>query len=270
MNININRNDLQANKKKYSEAEFKTAEEFAIKLKKEFTFMIKSVILFGSATRPEANTKDIDVLVVMDDLSTALNPETVEAYRIMQQKLINSISPALHVMNLKLTTWWEYCRVGDPIAINILRDGVSLIDDGFFDPLQNLLFSGRIRPTHESISMYMKKAPQSLHNSNWHILQATTDLYWACIDAAHAALMALGVMPPTPEHINDLVQQKLVKTKLISPKFSKTMEKFYKVYKDIEHNNVKIITGLQFDQYYKEAKAYIEELNKFIETKILN
>lgn len=269
MNININRNDIRPNKKKYSEAEFNTAEKFAIELKKEFTFMIKSVILFGSVTRPESNSKDIDILVVMDDLSTPLNPETIEAYRIIQQKIINSISPALHVMNLKLTTWWEYCRIGDPIAINIIRDGVALIDDGFFDPLQNLLLNGRIRPTHEAISMYMMKAPKSLHNSNWHILQATTDLYWACIDASHAALMALGNMPPTPEHINDLVQQKLIKPKLISPKFSKTMEKLYNLYKDIEHKNIKTITGLQFDQLFKEAEAYVEELYKFTETKIL-
>jgi len=110
-----------------------------------------------------------------------------------------------------MTSFWEYIRNGDPIAINILRDGVALIDTGFFEPLQVLLRRGRIRPTQESIWLYFIRAPNTLHNSKWHILQATLDIYWACVDACHAALMKIGETPPTPEHVADLLEDKLVK-----------------------------------------------------------
>ena len=52
-------------------------------------------------------------------------------------------------------------------------------------------------------SLYFGRAPITLRNSKWHLNQATIDLYWAVIDATHAALMKLGEIPPSPEHIPD-------------------------------------------------------------------
>ena len=43
-------------------------------------------------------------------------------------------------------------------------------------------------------------------------MQACVDLYWAGIDAAHAALMAVGAMPPSPEHVPDMMQTHLFYT----------------------------------------------------------
>jgi len=80
---------------------------------------------------------------------------------------------------MTLSSFWEYVRAGDPVVINILRDGLALVDSGFFDPLQALLFRGRIRPSQEAINNYYARAPTTLNNSMWHVLQATVDLYWA-------------------------------------------------------------------------------------------
>src|SRR3989338_6022936 len=114
--------------------------------------LIRGVIIFGSAARKKTTEKsDIDVLVIIDDLTISLSPEVVEAYRVIVNKTIVRVSTRLHITTLRFTSFWEYMRNGDPIGINILREGVAMIDSGFFEPLQVLLKKGKIRPTSESI-----------------------------------------------------------------------------------------------------------------------
>jgi predicted nucleotidyltransferase len=130
---------------------------FTNRLYKEFGDFIKAVVLFGSAAKsPEKKDKgDIDILVVVDDASMRLTADVAEAYRIIVEKLIIEISPRIHLTTLKLTTFWEYVRAGDPVGMNILRDGVPILDTGFFRPLQILLQQGRIRPSPESVWTYI-------------------------------------------------------------------------------------------------------------------
>ena len=256
------------NLKKYREDDLKIVYKFAGEARKEFGNFVKGVVLFGSTARKDKKAAgDIDVLVVIDDLSVALTQELVEAYRIIVQKIILRTSTRLHIISLRFTSFWEYAKAGDPIGVNILRDGVAIIDTGFFEPLQALLVRGRIRPTKESIWAYFIRAPNTLHNSKWHILQATFDLYWAVIDAAHAALMQSGEIPPSPEHVADLLQEKLVRKRLLEPKYVNTMRNFYRVSKMISHREIKEIKGEEFDRYFLEAADFIGRMRKIIEGK---
>src|SRR3989344_5118378 len=178
------------NMHKYPSQDLGLVQKFTDKLQKEFGDFLMGVVAFGSKVRREASEKsDIDVLIVTNDATYQLNSPLIETYRIIVNKLIAETSPKLHVTSMTFTSFWEYAKAGDPVVVNILRDGVALIDTGFFEPLQVLLKNGRIRPTEESIWRYYGRAPQTLLNSKWHVLQATLDLYWAVIDAAHAALM---------------------------------------------------------------------------------
>jgi uncharacterized protein (UPF0332 family) len=104
-----------------------------------------------------------------------------------------------------------------------------------------------------------------LHNSKWHLIQATLDLYWAVIDAAHAALMQHGEIPPTPEHVADLLEQKLVKKKLLEHKYVSIMRHFYKTMKMITHREVKEVKGEEYDKYYKAAEDFVNRMREFIE-----
>jgi len=146
-----------------------------------------------------------------------------------------------------------------------LRDGVAIIDSGFFDPLQALLKKGRIRPTAESIWSYYVRSPNTLHNSKWHILQASIDLYWSVIDAAHAALMKLGEIPPTPDHVADMLEEKMVKKGLLEKHYVKVMRNFYKLMKMISHREIKEIKGEEYDRYFKIAEDFVRRMKKFIE-----
>lgn len=256
---------------KFIKIDVDLARKFATILYKEFGTFIKAIILFGSTLKsPEriSPKKDIDILVILDDVTVQFSKEVVETYRIISEKAIADTAPdRLHVQSMKFTAFWEYARVGDPVAINILRNGLALVDTGFFDPLQALLDQGRIRPSDESIYTYFTMAPASILRSKQHLLTAVVDLYWATIDAAHAALMRLGEIPPTPDHVADLLERKLVAKKHVSKKYANIMRKLYFVYKKIVHREVQHISGKQYEEYLKLAEKFINGMKKYIEKK---
>ena len=112
---------------------------------------------------------------------------------------------------------------------------------------------------------YFNKAPITLHNSKWHLKQAILDLYWAVIDAAHAALMKLNEVPPSPSQVSDMLEQKLVKRGLLKSKYAETMKRFYHLSRIILHGQITEISGKQFDEYFLQAKEFVDEMQKFIE-----
>ena len=254
------------NLERYYKEDIDTAYKFANEVYKELGSLIRAVVLFGSTARKTRGPGgDIDVLVIIDDLMMSMSSELVEAYRIIVQNSIVKISTRLHITTMRFTSFWEYMRNGDPIAINLLRDGVALIDSGFFDPMQALLKRGRIRPTQESIWTYYTRAPNTLHNSKWHLLQAVIDLYWAVIDSAHAALMKIGEIPPTPEHVADIMEQKLVKRKMLEHKYVIIMRNFYRLMKMVTHREIVEIKGSEFDHYHRIAEDFVQRMRKIIE-----
>ena len=250
---------------RYPEAEFKLAKDFSTKLYNEFGDFIKAIILFGSAAKKKKKIEDIDILVIIDDVRIQFTEEIAQTYRIIAQKIIADIDPKrLHIQSMKFSSFWEYVRAGDPVATNVLRYGIALVDSNFFDPLQLLLDQGRIRPTPESISTYFALAPRSLGDADRHIMKAGIDLYWAVINSAHAALMHYGEVPPSPEHVAEIMRKTLIKDKKISATSAKTMEDMYKLYKDLTNRNKKTFTGKEYDTWKKRVDKFVTEMDKFI------
>ena len=250
---------------KYSSDDFQIAKKFADAIKVELGEFLKCAILFGSVARQEKlPSNDVDVLLIINDLTMVANKEVVSAYQVIVQNTASKVSKRLHITTMKLTNVWDYVRNGDPIVTNMLRDGVPLLDVGIFEPLQSLLFEGRIKPTKESVWVYYTRAPTTILNAEWHVLQAALDLYWAVVDAAHAALMKVGEVPPSPSHIASLMDKKLVKERLCSKRSSDTMDFFYKLSKKITHRELQKITGKEFDDYKKRAEEFIKDMEKII------
>ncbi len=251
---------------RYPTEDLRLAQRFAQDLKTELGDFLVTSAMFGSAVRRETTSKsDIDVLVITDDVQFELTEPLIEAYRIIVEKLVVRTSSKLHITSMTLTSFWEYIKAGDPVAINILRDGVSLIDMGFFDPFQRLLKQGRIRPSEESVWRYYGRAPRTLLNSRWHVLQATLDLYWGVIDAAHAALMRRNIVPPTPDHVADMLEEVYVKPKLLEKKYVDTMRLFYKLSKMITHREIQEIKGQEYEAYYREADGFVRRMKQLVE-----
>lgn len=252
------------NKGKYSSVAMDIAYKFTKKIHDELKDMLKAAILFGSTARNKQDTNDIDILLIIDDVSMEFTPEMIQAYRIIVENTVAKVDPKIHITSMKFTSFWEYVRSGDPIAINILRDGLALIDTGFFDPLQLLLYQGRIKPSPEALWSYFHRAPRTLKNSKRRLLQATVDLYWAVIDASHAALMSINEVPPSPDHVADLLEQKFVKKKLLDKKYPWTMRKMYDLSKQILHGKKRYISGKEYDVLVKEAETFVKVMEELI------
>jgi predicted nucleotidyltransferase/uncharacterized protein (UPF0332 family) len=252
--------------KKYPKKELESARKLAKKMYNEMGDFIVAMTLFGSAARGSHKKHDIDVLIIIDDVRVNMSRELIEAYRIILAKSVASVDPKrLHVQTMTWTNFWEYVRTGDPVAINILRDSISIIDHGFFDPLQTLLFQGRIRPSKESIWTYFSLAPTSLNSSKQHITAAILDLYWAAIDAAHAALMSTGEIPPSPAHVADMIQKKLVEPGLVPASSATLMKHMYILSKQITNGKYSHLEGEDYDKYYRHVDKFVKQMQAIIE-----
>jgi predicted nucleotidyltransferase/uncharacterized protein (UPF0332 family) len=265
------------NKGKYHKSELDIAREFTKEVVKELGSLVKAIVLFGSQAKnlrsiEKLTTKksDIDILVVINDLSVLITPELAETYKIIMEKKIASISKKIHLTTLMMTSFWDLIRTGDPIVINMLRDGFPIIDNDFFEPLQFLLYRGKIRPSWEAIWTYYTKAPKTIQNSKWHILQAVLDLYWAVIDSAHAALMRLGNVPPSPAHVPDMLDERLHKKGFLHKKYVTIARDFYHLSKQIIRRDITEIQGKYYDKYLRDADDFVQQMKKIVDLKNLD
>lgn len=265
MKFQINYTERRDTEKNYPTQDFEIAKTFAKRVYGEFGDFIKAIVLFGSVSKKKENASDIDILIVLDDVRIQFNEDIVQTYRVILQKIIaDTNKDKLHIQSMKFTSFWEYVRAGDPVATNILRYGIALVDTGFFDPLQMLLDQGRIRPTPESISTYFGMAPASLEKAEGHLLSSGVDLYWSVINSAHAALMHYGEVPPSPEHVVEIMKKTLVKDKKVSKESVKTMDEMYKLFKAITTRTKKSFSGKEYDAYRIKAEKFVKEMDKYI------
>lgn len=259
-----------SNLKKYNFDELDIAIQFSKYANKEMKEMLKGIVLFGSAARAmnkrDANAKvgDIDLLMILDDISMKLNKELIEVYKVVCQKIVNKVSPRIHITTLKFTTFWDMVRNCDPVAINILRDGMPILDSGFFEPLQALLLRGRVRPTYESIWTYYTRADNTLKNSKRHIVSSIIDLYWSGIDAAHSALMKLGTLPPAPEFVADIMEEKMLKKKFCNKNDIRLIRELYHMNKEIESGVLTNLSGQEYDKLYARTSLFVENMKRIV------
>jgi len=267
MKFQVKRKEKREIEKTYPQQEFTIAKTFATRVYKEFGAFTKGIILFGSTVK-KTKANDIDILIILDDIKIEFTEDVIQTYRIILQKIVADTAPErLHIQTMKFTSFWEYVRAGDPVATNILRYGVALVDTGFFDPLQALLDQGRIRPSREAITTYFAMAPSSIHKAKQHLLTAGVDLYWGVIDAAHAALMKHGEVPPSPDHVAEIMEATLIKERKVSKASAATMREMYTLFKDITSRKRKELTGKEYDAYKKKAEDFVKEMEKFIRKK---
>lgn len=249
------------NLKRYHEDNLKLARAYSGSVFKEFGDFVKAVVLFGSLTKDTSvRGGDVDVLVVIDDTLISLSQEVLDSFELINQRLILEVSPNLHVHAVSLTAFWDYVRNGDPVMVNILRDGVVLVDSNFVTPMQKMLFQGRIRPSHEAVYNYARMAPSSVLSANVKLLGAVVDLYWAVMDITHAFLMYHGELPPSPEHVLDLMG----KYKVFSGDDKKLFSELYSSMKDIVHRKKSSVSGREFDDLRRRTVNYYNKLKKEI------
>jgi len=244
------------------------AMDFATKVYKKFDKMIKSVILFGSAVKQAAVTgSDIDIIIIIDDVTVSWDQELIAWYRQELEKLIksNPYQSNLHINTIKLSTWWEDLMKGDPVVINILRYGEAMIDlAGFFNPLKYLLVKGKIKSTPEAIYSALQRAPMHIARSKLAELNAIDGLFWSMVDAAHAALIATNIPPASPEHIPGDLKENFVNAGKLKMKYVIWYRDLLVLHKKISHGEVKNLKGIEIDAWQEKAEEFLEVMANLV------
>ncbi|MFH0808726.1 MAG: nucleotidyltransferase domain-containing protein [archaeon] len=250
------------------------AMDFGMKVYEKFDQMIKSVVLFGSSAKKISTPgSDIDVIVIIDDVSIRWDEELIAWYREELGKIIvgNPYRKSLHVNTVKLSTWWDDMMKGDPVVINVLRYGDALIDyGGFFNPLRVLLKEGKIRSTPESIYTLLQRAPGHLTRARISMMGVVDGLYWTMVDSAHAALIAGGIQPASPEHVGRDLKKYFVDKKLLKKKYVSYYEEIHDVAKGIAHGEVIKVKGKDLDEWFEMADDFLGEMARLVDRLIEN
>ena len=249
-------------------SEREIALDFAAKVYKKFEKAIKSIILFGSTTKKTQTAgSDIDIIIVIDDASIKWDQELTAWYRQELGVILkgNPYQADLHINTVKLTTWWQDLMRGDPIILNILRNGEALIDAaGFFDPLKFLLIQGKIKSTPEASYNALQRAPMHLARSKAAELNSIEGLYWCMVDSAHAALIAANVSPPSPEHIPEELARNFVNNKKLKIEYVQWYRELLALHKEISHGRTTDLKGADIDLWQKRAEEFLDAMAKLI------
>ncbi len=244
------------------------AMDFATKAFKKFDKMMKSVVLFGSAIKQTSTTgSDIDIIIILDDVSINWDQELIAWYREELDKMLraNPYQKSLHINTIKLSTWWEDLMRGDPVVINILRHGESMIDlAGFFEPLKYLLLSGKIKSTPEAIYNCLQRAPQHILRSKISELNSIEGLYWAMVDSAHAALIAANVPPASPEHVSVDLKNTFVNTGKLKMKYVLWYRDLLVLHKKIAHGVIHNLKGIEIDQWQDRTEDFMRTMTLLV------
>lgn len=244
------------------------AMDFAIKAYEKFDKLVKSIVLFGSSVKQDVVAgSDIDIVLIIDDVAVSWDEELIAWYREELDKLVrqNPYEKSLHINTIKLSTWWEDLIRGDPVVLNILRYGESMIDfAGFFEPLKFLLLNGKIKSTPESIYSCLQRAPTHFLRSRVAELNAIEGLYWAMVDSSHAALIAAGIPPASPEHIPVDLKEVFVNSGRLKMKYVIWYRDLLMLHKKIAHGEITELKGVEIDDWQDRTKDFMRVMAELV------
>ena len=172
----------------------------------------------------------------------------------------------LHINTIRLTTWWRDLLHGDPVILNILRQGQVLIDlAGFFNPLKELLMQGKMHATPEAVYSALQRSPIHLTRSKLAMLGAIEGAYWCMVESAQAALITLGKLPPSPEHITKMLHENLVETGILKSDYIKWYRDIYILHKQIAHGEIKHVKATEIEAWQERAESFMKTMVNIID-----
>ena len=251
---------IMAKKKKVSD-EHRIGYDFSIKTYKKFKEIIKAIVYYPGVIK----SKDIDLVIIIDDCVIDWDQELIAWYREELEKLVKrqKYAARLKINTVTLTSFWEELRSGEPLIINLVRYGQVMVDvGGFFDPIRVLLARGRIRPTTEAVYVTMTRASNHLFKASNSMLLSVQQMYWAMIDASHAVLMAENEVPVAPEFIVPMLDDVFVSKKKLDRKYIRSFEEVRDVALKIGKGTRVKVTGKDMEELFLKAKNYVDILRE--------
>src|SRR3989339_1065700 len=254
---------LEALRKK----QIKLAERYKDEVLKRYKDIVKAIVIFGSFTRQDFHEKsDIDMLVVIDDVTARFTPEMKDEFDDRLYDIAKRISENMTVQPAwLLSEFWDMARIGHPLLFTIVRDGWALYDTGFFIPVRKLLELGKIPTTLEAVEKFMETAPQKINRvETAKLYMIAEDLYYSMLNSSQAVLMYMGLNPPSPKHTPLDVKEHLVDAGLLEKEYLDDLENIINFRKQVEHKEIKDITGQRLDELIDKAKKFVSRMEQLL------
>ena len=241
-------------------------------LLKKFSHYIVSYVFVGSFIRGEATpASDVDVYVLIDDTDVREH----KRYEIRDKlfRLINEyaaqavymagVKNTLHCQAFILTDFWERVRDAEPVIFTMIRDGAPLYDVRTFIPWKLLLNMGKIIGTPEAMEKMIKFGDEIEERIHEDLNKTIDYLHASVMVPAQGVLMFYGCEPPTAQETIKYMEEIFVdKEKLLERKYVDFLKKVRGLYKKLEHNEMKGLTGKDVDDLLKESCDYRDRLRK--------
>jgi len=175
----------------------------------------------------------------------------------------------LHIQTYLLTEFWDAVKDASPVIFTFIRDGVPIYDRQTFMPWKALLKMGKLRPSPESIDMFMKTAEKTKEMVDRRLVEAMIDIYYSVLNPSQALVMLYGLPPPTHKETITMMEDIFVKKeKMIKKSEMEILVKAIGLFKAYEHDTKFKISGKEIDELVKKTEAYLKvlkELRKRIE-----
>ena len=239
------------------------ASKFSEEIYPEFSSVIKSIIYFGSSSRDDKKKGDVDLLIVFNDSEVISDDDFKIYFNSKINEVSRRVSSRIHLNIVTLTVFFQNLINSEPVVLNILRDGISIVDTGFFNPLKILLLKGDLKPTPEAIFNCATRVSQHVLRSKINLLSSVQELYLAMLDASQAMLMSYGQVAPSPVKVPELLKGLKVNSELIT-----SFSNMQKLFKDIEYRRVTELSGKVYDGLSKKSNVFIKEMEKRLKKKI--
>ncbi len=257
MEIDLERKPLH-NVDKLKAGRFEAVEAFSDEVRKKYDRLIVSALV----SRPGSD--EVRLHFIVDDLNNVVFDQHVADMELDVSEMAYASSLPLKCVFIIASLFWKRFNERDDDILDLVRDSLVVHDKGFFRPVQDLLVTGKVRPSKESVQVYFVKAERSMKNSTSHVGKAVLDLYWAVMDAAHAAVMVAGETPPSPKDVAGTVKRVLVARNLVHERCGEIVESFYDIAKRLMHREIFDISGRDYDSYLDDADFFIREVEDFV------
>ena len=176
----------------------------------------------------------------------------------------NKLSPQVYL----LTDFWESVKDAHPVIFTFIRDGIPIYDRHTFMPWKALLKMGKLKPSPESIDMFMTMGDKTVKRVKATLLDLVIgEIYWSVLTPSQALLMLYGLPPPNiKETVKQMKEIFYEKEKMLEKKYVDILEEIaIKYYKGYEHGKVKEVSGVEVDKLLKDAEDYMKRLKELRE-----
>lgn len=238
----------------------------------KFEKYVVSYVAYGSFIRGKmSKDAEVDIGIIINDTDVKRMPRvelrerlrTIIYQYVAEAASLAGVKNTLHPQTWLLTEFWDAVKDAHPVMFTFIRDGIPLYDRGTFLPWKTLLRMGKLRPSPESIDMFMRTAEKTKEMIDRRMLDAMVDIYYSVLNPSQAMVMLYGAPPPTHKETVSLMEDIFVKKeKLLKKTDIAILEKAVKSFKAYENDPKYVISGKEIDEMVKSTDEYLKKLKE--------